>query len=350
MPMKRQGNYTLPFHLLSLFLLLVTFLLCVCAGSVAIPLRDTLHTFRELFFGLKPTGTNAVILRSIRLPRVICVGLVGSCLSLCGCAMQGLLRNPLADGSTLGVSSGASFGAVLSLALGLRIPGLTYGTTMVFAMLFAFLSLVLILSLAYALDRSLATNSIILIGIIFSMFASALISLTISFAGERIKSITFWTMGSLSGATYTQALILLVSLILGSVILLSLCDELNAFALSEENAWHIGVHVRRVKLTVLITVSMLIGVCVSIGGSIAFVGLVVPHMLRLLLGPGHRRLLPASLYGGAIFLMLADLLGRTLLSPIELPIGVVTSLFGAVAFILIFRHARKTERGIGNVA
>ena len=254
--------------------------------------------------------------------------------------MQGLLRNPLADGSTLGVSAGASLGAVLSLAFGFSIPGLGSGT-MAAAMVFAFLSLLLILSLAYLLDRSLETTGIILIGVIFSMFASSLMSLVITFAGDRIRSITFWTMGSLSGATYTQALTLLCALVIAGIILILNAEELNAFSVSEENALHIGVPVRRVKLVVLVTVSMLIGVCVSIGGSISFVGLVVPHMLRLLLGPNHHRLLPASLYGGAIFLMLSDLLGRILLSPRELPIGVITSLVGAVVFVLIFYRSRK---------
>ena len=328
-------------HALCLLLTVLTFLLCVCAGSVAIPLRDTFQIFMDSLRGVSSSSSSSSILLLIRLPRVLCVALCGACLSLCGCAMQGLLRNPLADGSTLGVSSGASLGAVLSLALGFQIPGLPYAATMVSAMLFAFLSLILILSLAYILDRSLATTSIILIGVIFSMFSSSLISLTIAFAGEKIKSITFWTMGSFSGANYTQALILAITLLVGGCILLLHSQELNAFAISEENALHIGVNVRRTKLIILITVSMMIGVCVSIGGSIAFVGLVVPHMLRLLLGPNHMRLLPASIYGGAIFLMLADLLGRVLLRPIELPIGVITSLVGAIAFFLIFFHARK---------
>ena len=287
--MSSRSAFTAPLGLLLSLLTLAVFLACVCLGSVAIPLGETLSIVRSALAGGSPASSNASILLLIRIPRVMCVALCGACLSLCGCAMQGLLRNPLADGSTLGVSSGASLGAVLSLALGLRLPWLPHATTMVSAMFFAFLSLVLILSLAFVLDRSLETTSIILIGVIFSMFASALISLTITFAGERIKSITFWTMGSLSGASYSQALILLAALALGSAVMLLHADELNAFSVSEENALHIGVNVRRVKLTVLITVSMLIGVSVSIGGGIAFVGLVVPHMLRLLLGPSHRR-------------------------------------------------------------
>lgn len=208
-------------------------------------------------------------------------------------------------------------------------------------MLFAFGSLILILGLAYALDRSLATNSIILIGVIFSMFVSSVMNLIISFAGEKVKSILFWTMGSLSGSNLTHALLLAAALVVFGGVILRHADELNAFAIGEDNARHIGVNVKRVKIVIMATVSALIGVCVSIGGTIGFVGLVMPHVARMLVGPNHRRLLPASLYMGAIFLLLADLVARTLLSPIELSIGVVTSLVGSVMFVVIFYRTRK---------
>ena len=290
-----------------------------------------------------PEGVAKAIIWNVRLPRVINVALVGAALSLCGAAMQGLLRNPLADGSTLGVSSGASLGAVIALAFGVSIPGVPYGGVMVMAMVFAFGSLALILSLAYVLDRSLSTNSIILIGVIFSMFASSVMSLIITFAGDQVRTITFWTMGSLSGTNDTHARILSVALLLCGAVVLRYARELNAFAIGEDNARHIGVNVRRVKLVILVTVSVLIGVCVSIGGTIGFVGLVMPHMARMVAGPNHKRLLPASMFSGAIFLLLADLVARTLLSPIELSIGVVTSLVGAAAFVMIFYRTRKAR-------
>lgn len=321
--------------------LLMTMLLCVCAGSVPLSPGETLQILWRGLTGTEAGGSGEAIILRVRLPRVLCVALTGASLSLCGAAMQGLLRNPLADGSTLGVSSGASLGAVLAIVLGMQFPGLPFAGTMVMAMLFAFGSLALILTLAYALDRSLATGTIILIGVVFSMFVSSLMNLLITFAGEKIKSITFWTLGSLSGSTYVNALTLLLALTVCGGVLLALGGALNAFALGEEQAQHLGVSVRRVKLTVMAAVSVLLGVCVSIGGTIGFVGLVIPHMVRLVLGPDHRRLLPASLLAGAVFLLLADLMGRTLLSPIELPIGVVTSLVGAVAFLMIFYRSRK---------
>lgn len=321
--------------------LLMTMLLCVCAGSVPLSPGETLQILWRGLTGTEAGGSGEAIILRVRLPRVLCVALTGASLSLCGAAMQGLLRNPLADGSTLGVSSGASLGAVLAIVLGMQFPSLPFAGTMVMAMLFAFGSLALILTLAYALDRSLATGTIILIGVVFSMFVSSLMNLLITFAGEKIKSITFWTLGSLSGSTYVNALTLLLALTVCGGVLLALGGALNAFALGEEQAQHLGVSVRRVKLTVMAAVSVLLGVCVSIGGTIGFVGLVIPHMVRLVLGPDHRRLLPASLLAGAVFLLLADLVGRTLLSPIELPIGVVTSLVGAVAFLVIFYRSRK---------
>ena len=339
--MKRE-RFSAREYLLFSLALLGTMLLCVCVGSVSLPVDGTLMAIWNSIFGLPvPEGTPKAIILSVRLPRVLCVAMVGAALSLCGAVMQGLLRNPLADGSTLGVSAGASLGAVIALAFGVSIPGLPYAGAMGMAMAFAFGSLMMILTLAYALDRSFSTHSIILIGVIFSMFASALMSLVISFSGDKIKSITFWTMGSLSGSNYAYALILLCALILCGGVLFSHTRELNAFAVGEDNARHVGVNVKRVKLTLLITVSVLIGVCVSIGGTISFVGLVTPHMVRMLIGPDHKRLMPASLYFGAVFLLIADLIARTLLSPIELPIGVVTSLFGAVAFVIIFRRTRK---------
>ena len=338
----KETTFHLREHLLFALLTVLTLILCIGVGSVSVPFRDTAEIiFRAIAGWEQPSGSAVAIILYTRLPRVLCVALVGAMLALGGCAMQGLLRNPLADGSTLGVSSGASLGAVIALALGVTVPGSEYGGTMLMAMTFAFLSLVLILSLAYALDHSLATNSIILIGVIFSMFISSVINLILSFLNDQVRSITFWTMGSLSGTGYAHTRILSLALLICGGVIFRYARELNAFAIGEDNARHIGVNVRRVKLVILITVSVMIGVCVSIGGSIGFVGLVVPHMARMIAGPNHRRLLPASMFSGAIFLLLADLIARTLLSPVELSIGVVTSLVGAAAFVVIFYRARK---------
>ena len=285
-------------------------------------------------------SANAIIL-SVRLQRVLCVALTVASLSLCGAAMQGLLKNPLADGSTLGVSSGASLGAVVAIAFNITLPGLPFAGTVAMAMLFALASLLIILALAYKLDFSLSTNTIILIGIIYSMFVSSIMSLIITFAPDKVRHIVFWTMGSLQGTSYENALALLAVLAAFGTAILLRARELNAFAIGEDNARSVGVDVRRVRLMMLVCVSAIIGVCVSIGGTIGFVGLVTPQMVRMLVGPNHRRLLPASLFAGAIFLLLADLVARVLLNPLELPLGVVTSFVGALAFVYIFYSSRK---------
>ena len=328
-------------YVLFLLVTLAVMCLCICVGSVNIPLRETVTVLWNALRGAAQSGSAVPIILSSRLPRVLCVALTGAALSLAGAAMQGLLKNPLADGSTLGVSSGASLGAVLAIAFGITFPRLPFGGTVVLAVAFAFLSLLVILGLAYKLDYSLSTNTIILIGVIFSMFMSSAISVVVTFAPEKLKSITFWTMGSLQNSSYQNALLLLIAFaVFGAVIFLH-GRELNAFAVGEDNARHIGVNVRRTKLVILISVSVLIGVCVSVGGTIAFVGLVTPHMVRMIVGPNHRRLLPASAFGGAVFLLLADLIARIAFNPLELPIGVVTSLVGAVVFIFIFYRTRK---------
>ena len=326
-------------------LTLLVMLLCVCLGSVAIPLSTTLRVLWLALTGQAiPDGMYGGILLSIRLPRILCVALEGASLSLCGAAMQGLLRNPLADGSTLGVSSGASLGAAVAILTGFTLPGFALGGTTVLAIGFAFGAMAAIMSLSLAIDRGLATNTIILMGTVFSMLVTAVLSLLIVCAGEKMKTITYWTMGALSGAGYPAAALLACSLAVCGAVLMSQRNALNALAMGESQALHLGVNVRRVKLTIMAAVSVLIGVCVSVGGGIGFVGLVTPHVVRRLLGPDHRRLLPAAVFGGAIFLLLCDMVSRTIFSPNELPVGVVTSIIGACVFVVIFARTGRSGR------
>ena len=340
--MKMRERFHWTAYLIFAAVTVFTLLLSICIGSVRIPMRDTLRIICCAVTGAPQVESAALpIILSVRLPRVLCVALSGASLSLSGAAMQGLLKNPLADGSTLGVSSGASLGAVLAIAFGLTFPGVPFAGTMFMAILFAFLSLLIILTLAYQLDYSLSTHTIILIGVIYSMFVSSAMNIIAVFAVDKVRDITFWNMGSFQNASYQNAVVLALTLVLCGGVLLLQARELNAFAVGEDNARHIGVDVKRTKLIVLISVSILIGVCVSVGGTVGFVGLVTPHMVRMLVGPNHRRLLPASAFGGAIFLLLADLAARVLLDPIELPIGVVTSLVGAVVFLIIFYRTRR---------
>ena len=210
----RTGGIPWYGYVLLIALVAVTLCLCVSLGSVAVPFGDTLKATWSALWGLAPPeGVSGAIILNVRLPRVLATALCGAALSLCGAAMQGLLKNPLADGSTLGVSSGASLGAVISIAFGITLPGIPLAGTMSMAMLFAFLSLVVILGLAYRLDGSLSTGTIILIGVIYSMFVSSVLSLVITFAPDKVQSITFWTMGSLAGRGYVHVLVLLGALV-----------------------------------------------------------------------------------------------------------------------------------------
>ncbi|MDR1687516.1 MAG: iron ABC transporter permease [Clostridiales bacterium] len=341
--MKRE-NFSLANYIFFCAATIAVFLVCLCVGSVGISPANVFQSVLSFLtggdIGTAPAGKIIVF---VRLPRVICAALTGATLSVCGAAMQGLLKNPLADGSTLGVSSGAALGAVLAIALGGAMPFFANAGIVPTAIIFAFVSLFAIIALANKLDSGLAANTIILTGVVFSMFANSLISLIISFSGEKIKPIIFWTMGSLADANYSNALLLLIAFLTASAVIIKNAAELNACAIGEENARHVGVNVKRVKLLILIASSAAIGICVSVSGTIGFVGLIVPHITRLLTGPNHKRLLPASAFFGAYFLMLADLLARFALSPRELPVGVITSLIGALMFLSVFYRASRNK-------
>lgn len=323
--------------------MLAVFFLCVSVGNVAIAPFDTVRILGRAVLGLSsPADVNLEkILLTVRLPRVLLTSLVGAALAISGTAMQGLLKNPLADGSTLGVSSGASVGAVTAIALSAFLPFMNGAGRIVMSVGFAFLSMLLILGVAYKIDRSLSTNTIILTGVIFSMFASSVTSLIIAFSQQYLKNIVFWTMGSFASSGYSDVLLMLFVLLIGGSVLVSCANELNAFSLGEERALYIGVNVKAKKLIIMAAVSLLVGVSVAVSGTIAFVGLVIPHMTRMLTGPEHRRLLPLTALFGASFLMLADVFSRTIASPLELPIGVVTSFVGAILFIVIFYSQQK---------
>ena len=323
------------------------FLLSVSVGSVDISLSNTVRILLNRTFGIGDIsnipGNLSVIIEQVRLPRVILAALVGAALSISGTAMQGLLRNPLADSSTLGVSSCAALGAVIAISTGVSFPLFPYLGIAVMSILFAFASFFIIMALSYQIDRNLSTNTIILTGVIISMFAGSIISFLVSISGEQLKSIVFWTMGSFSGRGWEYVGLVLPFMIIGIIGLLRYSNELNAFALGEEKAGYIGVDTKKVKNMTLVFVSLLVGVSVSVSGTIAFVGLVIPHITRMLIGPNHKRLMPFSLVTGSTFMIITDLVSRTVLRPSELPIGVVTSLIGSVIFIYIFYSQRRKQ-------
>ncbi|NLP00718.1 MAG: iron ABC transporter permease [Clostridiaceae bacterium] len=329
-------------------LFIVVFFFSVSTGSVGFSFTDVVRVLAGYLLGLGDTGdipeSLVTIIINVRLPRVILSALAGAALSISGAAMQGLLKNPLADGSTLGITSGGALGAVISIAAGFNLPFFPNLGLVFMSILFSFLSLILILTLTYKIDYNLSNQTIILNGVIFSMLASSITSLIVSLSGNNLKQVVFWTMGSFSGRGWSYVVLMLPFFVAGAVPLLFLSRELDAFSLGEEQAEYIGVNTKKVKLLILILVSVLTGVSVAVSGTIGFVGLVIPHMTRFIAGPNHKKLLPVSALFGAGFLMATDLLSRTILSPAELPIGVVTSLIGAILFIYIF-YSRTGVKG-----
>ncbi|MRX72509.1 iron chelate uptake ABC transporter family permease subunit [Bacillus lacus] len=336
-------------YLAAALFLLAAVLAGISAGSVSVGPMDIAGILGAELLGLTPPAfidsMHINIVMNIRLPRVLLAGLVGASLAIAGAAFQGLLRNPLADPYTLGVSSGASVGAVAILFLGISLPGLGLYTLPVVSILFAFFTIFIVLLFARSIDKSLKVETIILTGIIFSSFMGALISLMIALTGEELRQIIGWLLGSVSMRGWEYVAIILPFFLIGLMLLLFNRRELNAMSYGEERAHHIGVNVQRRKLVILLAGSILTGAAVAVSGTIGFVGLVIPHFCRMLWGPDHLHLLPLSAMTGGGFLILADLLARTIISPAELPIGVITALIGAPVFALILVNKQKKKRG-----
>ncbi|MGG0656578.1 FecCD family ABC transporter permease [Rummeliibacillus pycnus] len=322
-------------YIVAILILLMSIWLGISVGSVKVPISTLWNT------GADETATN--ILWNIRMPRVILAGLVGAALAIAGAAFQGLLKNPLADPYTLGVSSGASVGAVMTLFFSITAPVLGIYTLPIFSMLGALVSLFAVLGFARLVDRSMKMETLILTGIIVSSFLSSVISLMIALTGEELRQIISWLMGSVSMRGWPYVKMILPFIVIGSLILWLNRRELNAMLFGEERAKYLGVNVKRSKLMLLIGGSMLTGSAVAVSGTIGFIGLVVPHMTRLLFGADHRHLLPLSFINGASLLIVCDLLARTVIAPTELPIGVITAFIGAPVFAYIFFRQRRTK-------
>jgi iron complex transport system permease protein len=335
------------------YLLAVIFLICAMAigisiGTVSVPISYIIKIIGQQAFHLPiggqtdPMYTNIVM--NIRLPRVILAGLIGSSLAIAGAAFQGLLRNPLADPYTLGVSSGASVGAVVTLFFQISLPFVGLFTLPLFSIACSFLTIFAVLLFARKIDRSMKVETIILTGIIFSSFLGAFISLMIALTGEELRQIIGWLLGGVSMRGWDYVVILLPFFIIGSLLLVFSARELNAMSFGEEQAQHLGVDVQKRKMLVLAAGSILTGAAVAVSGTIGFVGLVIPHLTRLLWGPDHKHLLPLSTIIGGGFLILADLVSRSVISPTELPIGVITALIGAPVFAVILVRKRGERR------
>jgi iron complex transport system permease protein len=285
--------------------------------------------------------TTAAIVRQVRLPRVVISILVGAALALSGATMQGLFRNPMASPDVLGVSAGGSLGAVVAITTGLA-------TTLRFGLaVAALIGSVLAAATAYVIATSRGGTSlffVILAGLAISSFFNGLISGALLLAREHdVSRFLFWTMGGLEGRRWEHVVAVLPVVAVISAVLLLFRRELNLLMLGEEGAHALGLRVETAKRLMLAGAAILTGAAVSVSGTIGFVGLLVPHLLRLLVGPDHRVLMPASLLGGAVFLLLCDTIARTLFAPFELRVGIVTALVGAPYLLfLILKYRGRT--------
>lgn len=338
-----------PLHLLSALAIALIPLLVVAImmGPVLIAPSDLLTAAGELF-SAAPRTQDGLILFSIRLPRVMLAALVGVCLAVCGTAMQGLFRNPLADPSLIGVSSGASAGASLMIVAGggaLLQGGQFSGLSLVAVGAFGggFLAVLLVYRLATSTEGT-SVATMLLAGIAISALAGALNSL-FSFVAddEMLRRISLWQMGSLDAANWPRVWIAVFAVVIVMTIMPRQAAALNAFLLGESEARHLGIAVDAVKRRLILMTALAIGIAVAVAGTISFVGLIVPHMVRLVIGPDHRYLVPASAMLGAILLVSADAVARVVVSPSELPAGILTALLGAPFFFSLLVQKRKYE-------
>ncbi len=345
--MLKKNNFSKYLFIIGMIIYLGLFILSISVGSVKISFEQTIRVILKVIFNIGDITdipeTIVTIITSIRLPRVIMASIVGSSLSLAGAVMQGLLKNPLADGSSLGVASGASIGATLAIALGITLPILSEFSVIVTSIIFAFASLFLVLFVVKKIDSKMSTNTVVLAGVIFSMFASSVSSLILAIFSNDTKKIIFWTLGSLSSSNVSKVLIILPIFLICVLYILSKISELNVFQIGEEGAKYLGVNTKKVKVGLFIFSSALVGMSVAMTGNIGFVGLIIPAIVRMVVKTDYKLILPFSMICGASFLCLTDLISRTIISPSELPIGTVTSLLGAIIFVYILYNFKKRK-------
>lgn len=330
--------------------LLVTVVLSVGIGAVRVsPYEIGLIIAKSFGYAVDVDSTKEAILVAIRLPRVCLAILIGAGLAISGAAIQGLFRNPLADPGLIGISSGASLAAVMMIVLEVKFFQTLTGTLGMYALsIVAFAGACATAFLVYRIARMAGKDVIttmLLTGIAINALSGALTGImTYMATDEQLRNITFWSLGSLGGASWTSVLAILPFMIIALICIPRLAKSLNLLALGESQASMLGVNLKSIKRQVIIFSTMAVGTSVAVAGIIGFIGLVIPHLIRMGAGSDHRRVLIGSALGGAIVLTLADSLARTLVAPAELPIGILTALVGTPVFLwILFRERRRAS-------
>lgn len=327
--------------LLGILLILVV-LLSIMVGSVRVPPLRSINILLRSIVGLRGAGTETeqAIILSLRFPRAILAGLVGAGLSVSGAIFQALLRNPLADPYILGVSSGAAVGAIVAMIIGLSI--ISFGLPLA-SFLGALLAVIVVFQFGRQ-DGKIHPNTLLLAGVIIGSFLSALIMFFISVSQkEELHTIIFWLMGDFSFSNVQAIRVIFPYILFGILFLCFQARQLNLLLSGEESAVQLGVNVERLRLVSYLSASLITAASVSVCGLIGFIGLIVPHSVRLVFGSDHRLLIPSSALVGASFLIACDTFARTLLAPVELPVGVITAAFGGPFFIYLLRTRKVVK-------
>ncbi len=310
-------------------ILVVSALASISSGAVSVPIGTVLSAL----MGGADATTRAIVLE-LRLPRIVLAVLVGGGLAMSGAVFQALLRNPLAEPYVLGVSGGAAVGAVAATILGLSV--LLPWALPLAAFAGAVFAIVLVFWIAMRVGRGLDTRVLVLAGVVIGAFFNAVILLLLTFADvESFRSAVFWMMGSLARASWRGTLLAGVYILPLAVVLIALARTFNLLALGDETAHHLGVRVERARIAAYAMASLMVAAAVAMCGVIGFIGLIVPHALRLVWGSDHRFLLPGTFLAGAAFLLVTDTAARTLAAPAELPVGIITALAGVPVFVMI---------------
>ena len=328
--MKKTGI----FLILSIISLPVLMFISLSLGSFYISPKEIIDSLLRRTNGMVET-----VIWKIRLPRILGGFFAGSALSMVGMGFQSILRNPLADPYILGISAGSAFGAVLAIALSQFMGFSWFSNVETMSFIFALLSIILTYSIAFR-KRTLPVVELILSGAIVNLLFGSLITFTITFYWRNVSHSTFWLMGSLSGVYWDDLLKLSIISALGFLSFLTLANSLNALSLGEEEAVYLGVRIELVKIMVFVIGSLMTAFVVSTSGIIGFVGLVVPHMVRMVFGSDHRLTIPMSFIAGGELLVICDTISRTLFQPTEMPIGVITSFVGIPIFIYILKRRK----------
>jgi iron complex transport system permease protein len=331
---------------ISLLILFLTILIAISLGPLRMTLQEVIGV---LFLGqiyvdgpYGPVDANNIVF-NLRLPRVLCAAFIGAALAIAGAALQGLFRNPMASPSVIGISNGAAFGACMAMVLGFSVVSGAMAIP-VMAFIFAFITLFLVYFMART-KLGVPITMLLLSGIAIGAFFSGLVSLLQYMAPEQqLGGVVFWLMGSIAQCGWDQFRIILLPIVLGSMILIIFSKDLNLLSLGDDQAKNMGVNVERTRVMILCATALVVAGAVSVSGVIGFVGLIVPHIFRMLLGPDHRLLLPASMIGGAIFLVIIDTISRIII-PGELPVGIITAILGAPFFLYILRTRKKEVWG-----